>query len=208
MYWHRDSEPSPAPTHRALLSLRVPCLRASSVCCLPIAVRGEDGIRLSPMGTSRAVSVHNSSTYSYTAAEYNSNASASPAVRQQHITGQYPCSLGHYISTIIAARNNATLRVAAATPPTPFCVQRLIFLGIPIHSRYHTHIQGASLRGRHTPPATLAQEGKIVWSGRRECPCLIVSANWRLENAKSPAAMLQENNPQTPHACHEDTANV
>ena len=30
--------------------------------------------------------------------------------------------------------------------------------------------------------------------------CLIVSANWRLENAKSPAAILQENNPQTPHA--------
>ena len=30
--------------------------------------------------------------------------------------------------------------------------------------------------------------------------CLIVSASWRLENAKSPAAMLQENNPQTPHA--------
>ena len=27
-------------------------------------------------------------------------------------------------------------------------------------------IQGASLRGRHTPPATLAQEGKIVWSGQ------------------------------------------
>ena len=26
------------------------------------------------------------------------------------------------------------------------------------------------------------------------------SANWRPENAKSPAAMLQENNPQTPHA--------
>ena len=24
---------------------------------------------------------------------------------------------------------------------------------------------------------------------------MIVSANWRLENAKSPAAMLQENNP-------------
>ena len=24
------------------------------------------------------------------------------------------------------------------------------------------YVQGASLRGRHTPPATLAQEGKIV----------------------------------------------
>ena len=31
-------------------------------------------------------------------------------------------------------------------------------------------------------------------------PCLIVSANWRLANAENPAAMLQENNPQTPHA--------
>ena len=32
--------------------------------------------------------------------------------------------------------------------------------------------------------------------------CIIngLSANWRLENAKSPAAMLQENKPQTPHA--------
>ena len=30
-------------------------------------------------------------------------------------------------------------------------------------------IQGASLRGRHTtPPATLAQEGKIVWSEQRK----------------------------------------
>ena len=26
---------------------------------------------------------------------------------------------------------------------------------------------------------------------------MIVSANWRLENAKSPASMLQENNPDT-----------
>ena len=39
---------------------------------------------------------------------------------------------------------------------------------------------------------------------------LDVSANWRRENAKSPAAMLQENNPQTPHACsqYEYTAYV
>ena len=36
---------------------------------------------------------------------------------------------------------------------------------------------------------------------KKKSPCLIViSANWRFENAKSPAAMLQENNPQTPHA--------
>ena len=37
---------------------------------------------------------------------------------------------------------------------------------------------------------------------KKKSPCLIVSANWRLENAKSPAAMLQENNPQTPHALY------
>ena len=35
-------------------------------------------------------------------------------------------------------------------------------------------VQGASLRGRHTPPAMLAQEAKIVWSGQREGPCLTV----------------------------------
>ena len=35
----------------------------------------------------------------------------------------------------------------------------------------------------------------IMWSGRG--PRLILGANWRLENAKSPAAMLQENNPDT-----------
>ena len=29
---------------------------------------------------------------------------------------------------------------------------------------------------------------------------MIVGANRRLEHVKSPAAMLQENNPQTPHA--------
>ena len=55
------------------------------------------------------------------------------------------------------------------------------------------NIQGVSLRGRHTPPATLAQEGKLVWSGQRfmiDCKCTL--ATW---NAKSPAAMLQENSP-------------
>ena len=49
----------------------------------------------------------------------------------------------------------------------------------------------------------LAQEGKINTSRVKRTekgPFLIVSANWRLENAESPAAMLQENNPQTPHA--------
>ena len=65
-------------------------------------------------------------------------------------------------------------------------------------------LHGASLRGRHSPRATLAQEGKIyvMCSGQRGGPhdLLIIGANWRLENAKSPAAMLQENNPQTPHA--------
>ena len=56
--------------------------------------------------------------------------------------------------------------------------------------------------------ATLSQEGKIERSGRKKGPFLIVSANWRLESAKSPAAMLKENNTQTPHACHECTAYV
>ena len=35
---------------------------------------------------------------------------------------------------------------------------------------------------------------------KKSCTTNGLSANWRLENAKSPAAMLQENNPQTPHA--------
>ena len=51
--------------------------------------------------------------------------------------------------------------------------------------------------------SALAQEGNIDSVKRtKKGPCLIVSqsANWRLENAKNPAAMLQENNPQTPHA--------
>ena len=62
-------------------------------------------------------------------------------------------------------------------------------------------MQGASLRGRHTPPATLAQEGNIDRVNRtKKGPFLVVSVKWRLENAKSPAAMLQQINPQTPHA--------
>ena len=37
---------------------------------------------------------------------------------------------------------------------------------------------------------------------KKKSPLLdcIITANWRLENAKSPAAMLQENSPHTPHA--------
>ena len=42
--------------------------------------------------------------------------------------------------------------------------------------------------------------GKNSVKRKKKSPCFIVSANWRLENAKSPAAMLQENNPQTPYA--------
>ena len=59
--------------------------------------------------------------------------------------------------------------------------------------------------GRFAPRAAYA--ARYACSGRKnsvkrtkKVPCLIVSANWRLENAKSPAAMLEENNPQTPHA--------
>ena len=58
---------------------------------------------------------------------------------------------------------------------------------------------------RFAPPAAYA--ARYACSRRKNSvkrtkkgPCLIVSANWRLENAKSPAAMLQENNPQMPHA--------
>ena len=61
-----------------------------------------------------------------------------------------------------------------------------------LRSTFFYVIQSASLRGRHPPPATLAQEGKIVWSGKG---AMIVSESWRLENAKSPATILQENNP-------------
>ena len=53
-------------------------------------------------------------------------------------------------------------------------------------------MQGASRRGRYTPPATLAQEGKIVWSGKGAW--LIVLESSRLENAKSFATIPQENN--------------
>ena len=58
---------------------------------------------------------------------------------------------------------------------------------------------------RFAPRAAYA--ARYACSGRKnsvkrikKSPCLIVSANWRLENTKSPAAMLQENNPQTSHA--------
>ena len=53
------------------------------------------------------------------------------------------------------------------------------------------YIPGASLRGR---PATLT-----IYSVKRTKvhDWLIVSANWRLENAKSPAAIVTT---QTPHA--------
>ena len=51
------------------------------------------------------------------------------------------------------------------------------------------YVQGASLRGRPTPPATLAQGEKVHQI-----------ANWRLDNAKNPAAMLQEKTARTLHA--------
>ena len=67
--------------------------------------------------------------------------------------------------------------------------------GVNFHNKhailYIRYLQGASLRGRHTP-ATLAQEGKIVWSGKE---AMIVSESWRLENTRSPATVLQENSP-------------
>ena len=70
----------------------------------------------------------------------------------------------------------------------------------------HTYTQGASLRGRPTPPATLAHEGKkyIKLCEANKDPRLnlvflmIVTANRRLDNAKSPAAILQEKTAPTP----------
>ena len=69
------------------------------------------------------------------------------------------------------------------------------------------YVKGASLRGRPTPPATLPQEGKIhqitMQSGQMSMIEYIffmidrtIVANWRLDNAKSPAAMLHEKTPQ------------
>ena len=76
--------------------------------------------------------------------------------------------------------------------------------------------QGASLSGRHSPPATLAQEGvvqQIMRSGQRSviycsftCSFTIVVANWRLDNAKSPVAMLEEQKAApTPHIQYVST---
>ena len=74
---------------------------------------------------------------------------------------------------------------------------------------YIIRVQGASHRGRPTPPATLAQKGKKYIKlceanrGPRLNLVLIVIANRRLDNAKSPAAMLQEKtaptSARTPH---------
>ena len=46
---------------------------------------------------------------------------------------------------------------------------------------------GSSLCGRQSPPATLARP----YVKRKESPWLILGANWRLANAKSPAAIVQ-----------------
>ena len=55
-------------------------------------------------------------------------------------------------------------------------------------------VQGASLRGRHSPPANACSGRKNI--NTYEVRFIIDSrCNWRLENAKSPAAMLRENNP-------------
>ena len=76
------------------------------------------------------------------------------------------------------------------------------------HLTYFVSTAAAAVRitRRFAPRAAYA--ARNACSGRKnsvkrkkKSPCLVViSANWRLENAKSPAAMLQEYNPQTPHA--------
>ena len=75
-------------------------------------------------------------------------------------------------------------------------------------------IQGASLRGRPMSPATLAQEGRvhhIMRSGQRSMIgysffFMIAVANWRLDKAKSPAAMLQEKTGRTPRTLRDGSA--
>ena len=60
-------------------------------------------------------------------------------------------------------------------------------------------IQGASLRGRHTPPATLAQEGKIVRSGQKstiDCK-QVQTGDLKMPTAPPPCSRKTT---QTPHA--------
>ena len=59
-------------------------------------------------------------------------------------------------------------------------------------------IQGASLRGRHTPPATLAQEGKIAWSGQGA----MIDCKWKLATWKCQETHNHNSRKttQTPHA--------
>ena len=67
-----------------------------------------------------------------------------------------------------------------------------------VNTRTLYDAQGPSLRGWNTPPATLAQKGKIVWSGRREGPCLVESAN-HLKMPRAPPTRSRKAT-QTPHA--------
>ena len=71
-------------------------------------------------------------------------------------------------------------------------------------SRERRSQRDAYVRTRRFAPRA-AYAARYACSGRKNSVKrtkqgrLIVKANWRLENAKSPVAMLQGNNPQTPH---------
>ena len=55
-----------------------------------------------------------------------------------------------------------------------------------LRSTFFYVIQGASLRGRHPPPATLAQEGKIVWSGKGAMvDCTGKLTTWKCQEARN-----------------------
>ena len=82
--------------------------------------------------------------------------------------------------------------------------RRQLFSALDWHEGRRIGVISASHTRRFAPRAAYA--ARYACSGRKNSvkrtkkgPCLIVSTNWRLENAKNPAAILQKNNPQRPH---------
>ena len=59
----------------------------------------------------------------------------------------------------------------------------------------HTCAQNVHLYKSRRPPRSLRKENITNYAKRTRGPRLIVGANWRLDNANSPAAMLQKNSP-------------
>ena len=111
----------------------------------------------------------------------------------------------HYRSSSIAASQQTTCQLAVSAQNTASTGR--VTRTVPVYAQY---LQGPSLRGRPTPPATLVQEGKVrqttMQSGQRSVieysffmiDRITTVANWRLDIAKSPAAMLQEKTARTP----------